>query len=206
MTNMKSVHTIIALICISTLLAFTPLMHGDGTYKVDVSKSSIEWVGKKFTGEHSGDLTLKSGEIVMGGHSIKSATFTIDMTTIKCTDLKGESAEDLESHLRNKDFFNTKKFPEATITMVSAAALTGDANGNNFTIQAKLTLKGITGDISFPALVTIGDKQVTLKAKVVFDRSKYNVTYRSTSIFDDLGDKFIYDDIDLNVTLVGILQ
>ena len=41
-----------------------------------------------------------------------------------------------------------------------------------------------------------------MKAKLVFDRSKYNVRYGSGSFFENLGDKLILDDIELEVTLV----
>jgi len=195
-----------AILAVTALLSFSPAMHGDGTYQVDAAKSKIEWVGKKLTGEHSGNLSLKSGEIVMGGHGITSGHFIIDMTTIDCTDLSGESAEDLEGHLRADDFFGTKKFPTANVKMISASALTGDANGNNFSIVANLTLKDITHEITFPAKVQIGDKQVTVNAQIQFDRTKWGIEYKSKTVFDNLGDKFIYDDIALTVSLTANLK
>jgi len=203
---MRITLNIIAVLGMAALVSFAPILHGDGTYTTDVSKSNIEWVGKKLTGQHSGTLTFKSGEIKMGGHGISSANFVIDMTTITCTDLKGESKEDLESHLRSDDFFGTKKHPMALIKLVSATALTEDKNGNNFTIKANLTIKGITNEITFPAKVTIGDKQVKLTAKLVFDRTKWGIKYKSKTIFDDLADKFIYDDIDMNISVVANLK
>ena len=41
----------------------------------------------------------------------------------------------------------------------------------------------------------------TAIAKVKIDRSKYNVRYGSDSFFDNLGDRVIYNEFDLNVTL-----
>ena len=41
-----------------------------------------------------------------------------------------------------------------------------------------------------------------MKAKLVFDRSKYDVRYGSGSFFENLGDKLILDDIELEATLV----
>jgi hypothetical protein len=40
------------------------------------------------------------------------------------------------------------------------------------------------------------------KAKLVFDRSKYEVRFRSGSFFENLGDKLIYDDITIETELV----
>ena len=203
---MKFLSSFTVILSIGFLLAFAPAMHGDGKYQVDVSKSTIEWIGKKLTGEHSGTLSLKSGEIVIGGHAISSANFEIDMTTISSTDLKGETAEDLINHLKADDFFGTEKFPTASIVMLSASPLTNDNNGNNYSIKATLTMKDIANEITFPARVNIGDKQVTLKANVIFDRTKWGIKYKSKTIFDDLGDKFIYDDIELKISIVANLQ
>lgn len=204
--KMRKLLNMLAIVSVSTLLSFTVELHGDGTYILDASKSNIEWLGKKFTGEHSGDLSLKSGQIVLGSHGIASAKFVIDMTTIDCTDMEGEHAEDLESHLKDDDFFSSVKFPTATIEMISATSLTEEANGNNFDIKANLTIKGITHEISFPAKLNILDHKVEFMAKVVFDRTKWGIKYKSKTIFTDLGDKFIYDDIDLKVKLIADLQ
>jgi hypothetical protein len=38
-------------------------------------------------------------------------------------------------------------------------------------------------------------------ANLVFDRSKYNVKFRSGTFFENLGDKLIYDDIELEINL-----
>ena len=38
-------------------------------------------------------------------------------------------------------------------------------------------------------------------ANVEIDRTEYDIRYGSSSFFDDLKDKAIYDEFDLNVTL-----
>jgi hypothetical protein len=37
--------------------------------------------------------------------------------------------------------------------------------------------------------------------KLVIDRSKYDIRYGSNSFFDNLGDKAIYDEFEIDVTL-----
>lgn len=189
------------------LLSFkSPLIHGDGSYTFDPDKSKIEWVGKKLTGEHVGTINLKGGNLVMSSHSIASGKFEMDMTSITNTDLSGESKEDLEGHLRSDDFFSSEKFPIASFEIMSTVPLEGDANGNNLSIKGNLTIKGITNEIQFPAQVTIADQNITVKATITFDRTKWNIKYKSKTIFSDLGDKFIYDDIELKISLVGNLS
>ena len=41
-------------------------------------------------------------------------------------------------------------------------------------------------------------------ANLVFDRSKYDVRFRSGSFFENLGDKLIYDDIELSINLTTL--
>ena len=42
-------------------------------------------------------------------------------------------------------------------------------------------------------------------ANLIFDRSKYDVRFRSGSFFENLGDKLIYDDIELSINLTTLL-
>jgi len=44
---------------------------------------------------------------------------------------------------------------------------------------------------------------VIANAKITVDRTKYDIKFRSKSFFENLGDKTIYDDFDLNVQLVA---
>ena len=70
---------------------------------------------------------------------------------------------------------------------------------NVYAVEATLTIKEISHPITFD-LQMEGD---TATAKVVIDRSKYNVRYRSTSFFDNLGDKAIDNILKFEVSLKG---
>ena len=69
--------------------------------------------------------------------------------------------------------------------------------------QGDLTIKDISNKIDFSATVLDNSENLKALAKMTFDRSKYNVRYRSGTFFDDLGDKLILDDIDVNVLIVA---
>jgi hypothetical protein len=47
------------------------------------------------------------------------------------------------------------------------------------------------------------DTKATATASITIDRSEFNVKYGSGSFFDGLGDKMIYDDFTLDITLVA---
>ena len=71
-------------------------------------------------------------------------------------------------------------------------------DGDSQILDGELTIKGITHPINFS--ITLNSEN-NASAVLVFDRSKYDVRFRSGSFFDELGDKLILDDIKLEVAL-----
>ena len=65
-------------------------------------------------------------------------------------------------------------------------------------LYGELTIKGIKHPVDFT--IILGDKKTAI-ANLTFDRSKYNVRFRSGSFFENLGDKLILDDIRMEVSL-----
>lgn len=162
--------------------------------KVDASKSTINWVGKKVTGSHEGTITLKEGTLIFKGKKLVGGNFTVDMTTINTTDLEGKGKANLDGHLKSDDFFGVEKFPTATLVFKSI----GEKGNGVYSVTADLKIKGKTESIKFDITVGKNTAETTLKV----DRTKYDIKYGSGSFFSDLGDKTIYDDFDLTVKLV----
>jgi len=166
------------------------------TYTVDASKSTITWVGKKVTGSHNGTIALKSGTLNVNGKSVTGGGFIIDMTSIKDAD----GSAKLEGHLKADDFFGADKFPTSNFVITKVAG-----SGANVTVTGNLTIKGITKPLTFPATVAVNaDGTITATAaKIVVDRTKYDIKYGSKSFFESIGDKAIYDEFELAVKLVA---
>jgi len=162
--------------------------------KVNTETSSVEWIGKKITGQHNGTIKLQSGELAMTDGVLSGGSFVIDMSSIAVTDLSGGGAEKLKGHLMSDDFFSTEAHPTATlvITEVNKAGLRDE-----LMVKGDLTIKGITKPISFPVLMD-GDKAT---ADILVDRTNYDIKYGSGSFFDNLGDKAIDNDFSLKVNL-----
>lgn len=161
---------------------------------VNTAASSIVWTGKKVTGQHTGTINIKSGNIDIQDGILKGGSFVIDMTSIVCTDMEGEYGKKLEGHLKSDDFFSVENNPTAQLVITEVTA--GTEKGN-YNITGDLTIKGITHPISFTAAV--GADMAT--ANITVDRAKYDVRYGSGSFFDGLGDKMIYDDFELDLKL-----
>ncbi len=162
--------------------------------KVDAEKSKIHWLAKKVTGQHEGFIQLADGELVMENDQIAGGTFTVNMQSLYATDLTGEYKDKLEGHLKSDDFFGVEKFPTATLSITKSEM----KMKNHYAMEANLTIKGITNPVLFEMHV----EGNTGSTKLVVDRSKFNIRYGSNSFFDNLGDKAIYDEFELEINLV----
>ncbi len=171
-------------------------------YKVDAKKSSLGWLGKKVVGDtHNGTIQIKSGMINFKDNKVTAGNFVIDMTTIKNLDLKSPKwNKKLVDHLNSDDFFSVGKHKEAKLVFKKAQLV----KGKMYQVFGDLTIKGKTHPVKFTADVEMKDKMLTAKAKVTFDRTMYDVRYGSGKFFDNLGDKMIADEVELDVNLVAM--
>ena len=174
-------------------------------YAIVTEESKIEWLGAKPTGSHNGTINVKEGKILLGNDMIEGGHFIIDMKSINVQDLEGDQKESLEAHLmgtvegKEGDFFNVQKYPEAAFEVTSVE----DKDGKTW-LSGNLTLKEISKNISFPVVIETTEEGMTLTSETfTIDRTNWEVNFGSKSVFDDLGDKFINDDIELKVTLKG---
>lgn len=172
-------------------------------YSVDNSQSTLSWTAKKVTGSHTGTISVTSGKLEVDNNVLKGGNFQLDTRTIAVTDIKDAGMNGkLLGHLKSDDFFAVEKHPSASFVITGAAA----KGGGNYDVTGNLTIKGITKPISFPATVTVAGGKATAKATIKVDRTKFDIKYRSNNFFENLGDKAIYDDFELDVTLVANAQ
>ena len=166
----------------------------DATYNIKQDQSSLVWTGREVsTSSHYGTIKFTSGQFEIADGLISQGEFFVDMTSITVQDLTGGSKERLEGHLRSDDFFSVESFPTAHLYISSSEVI---SNGK-WMVNGFLTIK----DISHPVLFEMANTEDGWNASLVFDRSKYNVKFRSGTFFENLGDKLIYDDIELKINL-----
>ena len=157
-----------------------------------VKSGTVNWTGYKVTGQHSGTLSLKSGSIDIQDGQLVGGEFVVDMTSLTVTDLKGKGKANLEGHLKSDDFFGVEAHNEAHMKITQ---VTGDANG--YTVTGDFTIKGQTHAVVFD--MTVDENSAIAKVKI--DRTLYDIRYGSDSFFDNLGNKAIDNEFDIDVTL-----
>jgi len=166
----------------------------DATYNIKQDESSLVWTGREVsTSSHYGTINFTSGQFEIADGLISQGEFLVDMTSINVQDLTGGSKERLEGHLRSDDFFSVESFPTAYLNISGSELI---SNGK-WMVNGTLSIK----DISHPVLFEMANTEDGWNASLVFDRSKYNVKFRSGTFFENLGDKLIYDDIELEINL-----
>lgn len=189
---------------IATAFAFTtPKEKQATTYSVDTKSTSAAWLAKKVTGQHNGKVGVANGSVVTNGTTITGGTFEFDMKSITCDDLTDKGYNDkLIGHLKSDDFFAVDKFATAKFEVTKVVA----KKDNDYDVTGKLTIKGITNEITFPAKIKMDTKKMVVVAKILVNRTKFDIKYGSASFFESIGDKAINDDFELDVNLVAVAK
>jgi len=157
--------------------------------EVKTETSEVIWKGYKVTGSHHGTIAIKSGTLVFEEEKLVGGEFVIDMQSITVTDLEGDYKGKLEGHLKSDDFFGVENHPTSHLVFNSVT----QTGKNAYEVTGDLTIKEKTNPIAFTISIYGNKASAALK----IDRSKYDVRYGSTSFFDGLKDKAIYDEFDL---------
>jgi len=173
-------------------------------YKVDTQKSHVSWLGKKVIGQHNGTIQIHKGSVIIDDQ-IFTGHFIIDMKTIVNLDLADAAYnKKLVGHLNSKDFFSVEKYPTAKFEIIKAIPYTGkDKKDANYMVYGKLTIKGITHEIFFPALIEKNKTGFLANAKFLIDRTRWNIRYGSGSFFSNLGNKAIDNNIEFGLHIVS---
>jgi polyisoprenoid-binding protein YceI len=107
----------------------------------------------KFSGKAELDPATKS---------LKSLALDIDTNSL------WTEFDKLTTHLKSPDFFEVRRFPTAKFesTKIEPAAITG-----------KLTLHGVTKEITIPATITVSDAGVRIASEFTINRLDYGISY-----------------------------
>ena len=167
---------------------------------INKTESTVGWKAAKVKGEHWGKVKISSANLDYQNGRITSGSFEIDMTSITVEDIQdANSNQRLVGHLKSDDFFSVEKHKKSTFTITEAKT----SNGKDYEIKGNLVIKGISNPVTFPAQVTEEGNKVIATGKITFDRTKYDIKYRSGNYFENLADRLIYDEVTLDVKLVG---
>jgi polyisoprenoid-binding protein YceI len=101
--------------------------------------------------------------------------------------------------LASDDFFASEQYPEALFVINSVEA----SGKNTYDVKGDLTIKGITRPITFGVILNTSGDTLTALGKIIVDRTRYGMKFRSGNFFKNLGDTLINDDFDLNISITA---
>jgi hypothetical protein len=170
-------------------------------FKIVAAQIKIHWVGRKVTGAHNGIIAVKAGTLSLNDGQLTGGTFIVDTTSIRILDITDPATNaQFAGHLASDDFFASEKYPEAYL-IINSKEQNGD---HTYNINGELTIKGITNPVRFNAKLNAnGGDTITASGKIVVDRTKYDMKFRSGNFFQNLGDNLIYNDFNLNVNITA---
>jgi len=159
--------------------------------KFNEEGSSVEWTGRKVTGKHNGGFKKFSGNLMLdkAGKEVSYAMVEIEVGSL-WADSKTEGNAKLEGHLKADDFFNAEKFPKAKFETTKI-----EKKGDKHEVTGNLTMRDVTKSITFPASISVGEKEVTVKAEFNIDRMGYGIK------FEGMKDNLIEDKVDIRLDI-----
>jgi len=177
----------------------------DGKYTLTKEKHTISWEATKITGsKHSGIIKAVNGKFKVEDGSISRGVLSFEMDSFEVTDLTGEDKADFDGHLKSEDFLDIEKYPVARLDMNGSFI---DNNGE-MNLSCSFDFHGVVVDYIVPFTV----EQIKMKGrfgyqingKFMIDRTKHNITYGSGSVFEDLGDRVINDDVKIGFNFTAL--
>lgn len=182
-------------------------------YEVDTTSSAVKW-----TGYHKGGFDPRVGTIQAKGTisvengTVSGATIIIDINSILTDESSvdvnktgGKTAADLDSHLKNEDFFEVETYPTAKFEITSVVPFDIEKDksvieGATDVISGNLTIKDKTLNVTFPAKVSIEGNTIAVESKFTINRQDWGLTYGTEG---DPLDWMISPDIDLELNIKG---
>lgn len=173
----------------------------EGARSYEVTEGTVYWQGKQAVGgSHNGIVRVSGGELLVNQGTLLSGQVRLDMNSIEVSDVQDPRERgELESHLRDTEFFDVKNFPEASFSFDES--LPSKTPNFNAVVTGQLTMKGKSNAVNIPLRLEIkGDELRAESPSFIIDRTQWGVNFRS-GMLGTAKDKLIEDVIPLSLKL-----
>jgi len=179
----------------------------EGTaYKIDTTQIA-QFIGTKPVGQHQGTFNIKEGELFAKNDAVVTGgKLVFDINSLNITDKDTSGSAKLKGHLLSPDFFDAANHPTATFEITAVEAYVPDStnkiilDGATNTVKGNLTLKGVTKNIAFPAVINVTPAAVTARANFNINRTDWGLVYGNDQ---SLGDKFIRPEVNISFSITA---
>jgi polyisoprenoid-binding protein YceI len=169
-------------------------------FKIVTAQSCVNWTGKKVTGAHNGTIGLQEGNFIFTDGKLTGGSVVIATTSIIILDITDAATNaQFAGHLASDDFFSVEKFPTASLEITRAT----QQRASEYRIEGNLTIKNSTHPIGFNLEINTRGNGLNAVGKILIDRTKYDMKFRSGNFFTNLGDTLIYNEFELDVNIIA---
>ena len=172
---------------------------GAATYQV--TEGTINWMARKaIGGGHEGTIKVESGEVMVNQGKLLKGNVKISMNSIEVMGMKDPGEKrDLESHLKDSDFFEARKFPIAEFKFDEV--LPSNIPDFKSIVAGELTIKGKTNAVNIPVKFTLSGDDLTVESSgFSINRTEFGINFNSSKL-GTVKDKIIQDNVLLRFTL-----
>lgn len=176
----------------------------EGAVPFTVTDGTVYWSAKKAIGDpHQGTIAVSGGELMVNQGRLLSGAVTMDMQSIAVSNMNdGGERKTLEAHLKDKDFFEVKRFPSAEFVLEEI--LPSNLPAFNWVVRGNLTIKGQSHPVNVPVRLDIdGDKLKAESASFILNRTQWGLNFRS-GILGTAKDKIIEDIVPVSLKITAV--
>ena len=173
-----------------------------GTWTIDPVHSEVSFVVRHMmVSKVRGRFDTFEGTITTAQDPLQSSvTATVDLGSVNTGN------ETRDNHIRSEDFFHVEKHPEMTFRSTGLRA-----EGSNFLLDGDLTLRNVTGPVTFFLEVNgfgpdpYGGTRVGFSATTEINRNDWNVSYNGPIPGASNG-VVLSDKVTINLEIEGVLN
>lgn len=183
--------------------AAAPAASNVETVDYKITDGTVYWTATKANEkQHVGNFKTSGGVLKVGGGTVHGGNAVIDMKSLLVTDLEGKDKADLESHLKDSDFFEVNKFPTAEF-VIDDVLPNKSIPDYPWVVTGTLTMKGKSQSINIPSKIIEKDGIVTVESPTfVINRTLWGINFHS-GIIGTAKDKLIKDDVLMAIKLTA---
>jgi hypothetical protein len=189
----------------------------DRKYYLDSLKSFISWVGANNDIRHYGIMHIKNGFILVQDSTITGGELFIKMSDIEILDLNDNPSESsrLSEFLDSKEIFDIINFPVARFeidsvrpygTSKNPAPLNRSDQFNiipNKIVFGKLSIKGNTKPISFPAKIDMRHYRMQGSAELTLENSVFGIKSLQADSLNPANSKKLPDSFQIGLDILA---
>jgi polyisoprenoid-binding protein YceI len=160
-----------ALLLLMVGLAVTAMpVRAEGTWQMEEDASALRFIGRQQSAPFTGRFEQFTADIAFdpANPAAGSITATVDVRSAKTGN------RDRDEYLQARDFFYSRKHPQANFSAASIRRQTGDAD-YDYVADGELTLRGETKPVTLYFDFETGEDEARMRGEVMLNRLDFGV-------------------------------